>query len=100
MNDADVTILGKLDYRNDKRLFGIKRADRRYHMLVIGRTGTGKSTFLANLIKSDLVNGEGVAILDPHGDLANLARDFVPPTRADDVIVFDPADPSNTLTFN
>ena len=100
MTDQDVTPLGQVDYRNDVRLFGIRRADRRYHMLVIGRTGTGKSTFLANVIRSDLEKGEGVALLDPHGDLAEQVRRFVPPSRANDLLVFDPADPANNLTFN
>lgn len=100
MNHDDVTLLGQIDYRNDKRLFGIKRGDRRYHMLLIGRTGAGKSTFLAQLIRQDVANGEGLAVLDPHGDLANAARESIPPARAHDVILFDPADPANALTFN
>jgi len=98
MIDA-ITPFAQVDFRDDDRVFGIKRNDRRYHFLTIGRTGTGKSTLLANLIKGDLQYGEGVAVLDPHGDLAATARRFLPRWRKD-VIVFDPGSPDNRLTFN
>jgi hypothetical protein len=99
MNDDDVTPIGQVDFRQDHRVFGIKRKDRRYHLLTIGRTGTGKSTLLAGLIRSDLERGEGVAVLDPHGDLAETAARFVGRERRD-VFVFRPGDPNNRLTFN
>src|SRR3989304_1695965 len=98
MIDA-ITPFAQVDFRDDDRVFGIKRNDRRFHFLTIGRTGTGKSTLLANLIKGDLQYGEGVAVLDPHGDLAATARRFLPRWRKD-VIVFDPGSPDNRLTFN
>ena len=98
MNDP-ITPFAQVDFRDDNRVFGIKRNDRRYHFLTIGRTGTGKSTLLANLIKGDLQYGEGVAVLDPHGDLAATARRLLPRWRKD-VIVFDPGSPDNRLTFN
>jgi len=66
--------IGRVDWREDSRVFGLKRNDRRYHMLAIGRTGAGKSTLLGSLIESDLRHGEGVAVFDPHGDLADAAR--------------------------
>jgi hypothetical protein len=94
-----VTPFARVDHRNDQRIFGIKRADRRYHVLTIGRTGTGKSTLLAHLINGDLNNGEGLAVLDPHGDLAAAVWKHLPRWRRD-VIVFDPGDPANRLTFN
>lgn len=64
-----VTYLGKANARNRNTPFGIKRADRRSHIYVIGRTGTGKSTLLLNMIRQDIANGEGGALFDPHGDL-------------------------------
>ena len=94
-----VTPFARVDYRDDNRVFGIKREDRRYHLLAIGRTGTGKSTLLTNFIKSDLENGEGLAVLDPHGDLAQMATHLVPESRSD-VLIFEPGNPDNQLRFN
>lgn len=93
-----ITPFGRVTWREDHRVFGIKRSDRRYHFLTIGRTGTGKSTLLATLIKADLEVGEGVAVLDPHGDLAKTAEQLVPSWR-NDVIIFDPSQPE-CPTFN
>ncbi len=99
MSTEIVTPFARVDFRDDNRVFGIKRNDRRFHFLTIGRTGTGKSTLLANLIKGDLEHGEGVAVIDPHGDLAEIAKRAVPAWRKD-VFIFDPGDPSCDLTFN
>lgn len=68
-------------------------------MLTVGRTGTGKSTLLANLIQADLNHAEGIGLLDPHGDLAAMMIERTPTWRPD-TIVFRPGDPDNTLTFN
>jgi hypothetical protein len=59
--DHRVTYLARVDYRRDRRVFGIKRADRRSHVYIIGKTGTGKSTLLANMIRQDILAGEGLA---------------------------------------
>lgn len=83
-----ITPFAQVDYRDDHRVFGIKKNDRRYHFLTIGRTGTGKSTLLATLIKGDLEYEAGVAVIDPHGDLADTAARVVPRRRTD-VIVGD-----------
>src|SRR5712692_2188399 len=95
-----ITPFARVDFRHDSRVFGVKRKDRRYHLLTIGRTGAGKSNLLANLIKGDLEHAEGMAVLDPHGDLAAAAEGFVPAWRRKEVIIFRPGDPQNTLTFN
>lgn len=95
-----ITPFAKVDFRGDHRVFGMKRQDRRYHLLTIGRSGAGKSNLLANLIKGDIERAEGVAVLDPHGDLADMARQFVPAWRQKEVFFFDPGDPENRLTFN
>src|SRR5438552_3290507 len=97
MNQRIIPI-GRVDWREDSRVFGLKRNDRRYHMLAIGRTGAGKSTLLGNLIEADLRAGEGVAVFDPHGDLAAAARTAMPADR-DDGLFFSPGKPGNTLTF-
>jgi hypothetical protein len=71
--------------------FGIRLHDRRQHAYAIGQTGTGKSTLLRNLILQDIEAGRGVALIDPHGDLASDILDQIPPWRTNDVVYFDPA---------
>jgi type IV secretory pathway VirB4 component len=68
--DNTITYLGRTTFRNRGVSFGIKESDRLYHMYVIGRTGTGKSTLLETLMRQDIAQGNGMALLDPHGDLA------------------------------
>lgn len=74
--------------------------DRRRHMHVIGKTGTGKSTLLYSLMLQDLAAGRGFALLDPHGDLAQAVIDTVPADRTNDVIYFNPADLEFPIGFN
>lgn len=69
-------------------------------MYIIGKTGTGKSTLLSNLLVSDIRNGEGLALIDPHGDLADNILNFVPERRMEDVIFFNPADIHYPIAFN
>ena len=70
------------------------------HMYVIGASGTGKSTLLLNLIIQDIQNGQGLAVLDPHGDLVDQILEFIPKSRLDDVVFFDPADEEYPMGFN
>jgi len=91
-NDNEIILFAETNYRNIRKKFGIKRQDRRRHMYLIGKTGTGKSTALENMIYQDIQMGHGVAIVDPHGDLAERALDFVPANRINDVVYFNPAD--------
>src|SRR5687767_8836306 len=95
-----ITPFARVEFRGDNRVFGVKRRDRRYHLLAIGRTGAGKSNLLKNLIKGDVERAEGVGVLDPHGDLATAAEKCVPIWRRREMIVFRPGDPANLLTFN
>jgi len=74
--------------------------DRRRHLYLIGKSGTGKSTLLFNMMISDLAGGRGFALLDPHGDLARDVADAVPAQRTNDVVYFDPADLSHPVAFN
>lgn len=93
-------ILGKSIYRGKETLVRIKDADRRRHMYEIGQTGTGKSVFLESLAIQDIVNGKGVCVLDPHGDLAETILSHVPKERAEDVIYFDPSDTQRPMGIN
>src|ERR1041385_9508174 len=67
--DDQVTMFARTNARTDRRVFGIKQQDRRAHMYIIGKTGTGKSSLLKTLVRQDIRNGAGLALLDPHGDL-------------------------------
>jgi hypothetical protein len=70
------------------------------HTHIIGATGTGKSTLLYNLIQQDLANGEGIAVLDPHGDLIDRVLGVIPPERINDVVLLDPTDEEFSIGFN
>ena len=74
--------------------------ERRRHLYIVGQTGTGKSTLLLNLIRQDLVAGEGIALLDPHGDLAEAALAHVPRARTNDLVYINPADIERPIGFN
>ncbi|PIR88033.1 MAG: hypothetical protein COU10_01370 [Candidatus Harrisonbacteria bacterium CG10_big_fil_rev_8_21_14_0_10_45_28] len=99
-NSKDVIYLARCDYRNQDRLFGIKRKDRRQHVYVIGKTGVGKSALLHNMITQDIQNGEGLAVVDPHGELVEGILSVIPKSRMDDVIYFNPADIDYHIGFN
>src|SRR5258707_14856683 len=70
------------------------------HCHIVGASGTGKSTLLFNLIRQDIENGEGVAVLDPHGDLIDRICGIIPPERVADVVLVDPADDEYAIGFN
>jgi hypothetical protein len=70
------------------------------HTHIIGASGTGKSTLLFNLIQQDIQNGEGIAVLDPHGDLIDRILGIIPPERINDVILVDPSDEEYSIGFN
>ncbi len=95
-----ITLIGETDFRNQKRRFGIKELDRQRHVYVIGKTGTGKTTLLENMAKQDIQAGRGLAIVDPHGEFAEKMIDFVPSSRVNDVIYFNPADLDFPIAFN
>jgi type IV secretory pathway TraG/TraD family ATPase VirD4 len=78
----------------------VERDDRRRHMYIIGKTGTGKSEFLKQMIMQDIHNGEGLAVIDPHGDLVEDILRLMPTSRSEDVILFDPSDLTRPMGFN
>ncbi|MDO8470316.1 MAG: type IV secretion system DNA-binding domain-containing protein, partial [bacterium] len=98
--DKDVIYFGRVNFRNANRLFGIKRKDRRQHMYVIGKTGTGKTTLIHNMMVQDVANGEGMAVVDPHGELVEGLLEKIPAERISDVVYFNPADPDSAIGFN
>ncbi|MCU0679142.1 MAG: type IV secretion system DNA-binding domain-containing protein [Planctomycetes bacterium] len=93
-------IIGRNIYRAVATEIRIKRPDRRRHMYIIGKSGVGKSQFMAGLAIQDILNGEGVCVIDPHGDLIDDIIDRIPPERAEDVILFAPADTVRPLALN
>ncbi len=96
----DVVYFARTDFRNTNRLFGIKRKDRRQHMYVVGKTGTGKTALLNNFAVQDIANGEGLCVIDPHGEFVEGLLDKIPEERINDVIYFNPADPNFHIGFN
>ena len=94
------TVLGKVQFRNDRTLVRISDDDLRRHLFVIGKTGTGKSTFLSNVVRQQMESGKGCVLIDPHGQLANDVLAYVPKRRKNDVVRFDASDSSNLPSFN
>ena len=94
----DVSHLGNTSGRLPHRRFGIKQNDRLFHVHVIGKTGTGKTTLLETLLRQDIDAGRGVALIDPHGDLALRVREYA--RKREDVIYIDAADPNAPVGYN
>jgi hypothetical protein len=88
----EINFFARTEYKNKVATFGIKREDRRKHLYIVGKTGTGKSTAIANMAINDMRNGEGMAVVDPHGDLCEALLDYVPSYRINDVAYLDPSD--------
>ena len=107
-SDHGITFFGRTNYRGDRwtfnKVFGIRRKDRRSHIYIIGKTGTGKSHLLRTLILGDLkspaLTRQGFALLDPHGDLVESILPRIPQHRKKDVIYFNVPDTANPLAFN
>jgi len=96
----DLAMFGETTYQNERKIFGIKRLDRRRHMYVIGKTGSGKSRLLQLLLLSDIQNGHGCCLIDPHGDLAEELLTYIPKSRINDVVYVNPADKDFPIGFN
>lgn len=100
VDSKEVSFFGETNYRNEKRIFGIKRVDRRRHLYVVGKTGSGKSRLLQLLLISDILSGQGCCLLDPHGDLAQELLEYIPKERINDVVYIDPSDREFPIGFN
>lgn len=93
-------VLGKSVFRRAEQTFGIKTDDRRRHVYIVGKTGMGKSVLLQNMIFTDVHKDRGLAVIDPHGDLAEAVLQFIPKRRTNDVTIFDPSDTDFPIAFN
>lgn len=93
-------LLGRNRYANSSTDIFLTPDDRLRHLYTIGQTGTGKTTFLKNMIVQDIENGEGLCFIDPHGvDVLDLLS-RIPPHRMDDVVYFDPAHLERPMGLN
>ena len=99
-HDRQISAFGITNFRGMQKQFGIYRRDRNRHVYIIGQTGTGKSGLLELLALSDIFHNQGYAIIDPHGDFAIDNLKFIPPSRINDVIYFNPADTAYPMGFN
>lgn len=100
MPPNELSVFGTTNYHNQNMRFGIKRVDRRRHLYIVGKSGTGKSKMLELLINADIQAGKGVGVLDPHGDLVDNVLKYIPEHRKDDIILFDPGDTDYPIAFN
>ena len=93
-------LLGTNDHAGETIEVRLSAEQRTRHTHMIGASGTGKSTLLFNLIRQDIENGEGIAVLDPHGDLIDRICGIIPSNRIDDVVLVDPSDAEYSVGFN
>jgi len=100
VDEEAVCLFAQTNFRNQMRRFGIKTDDRRRHMYVIGKTGMGKTTLMENMVLQDIYKGNGIGVVDPHGDFAEKILNFIPPHRINDVVYFNPADVGFPIGFN
>jgi len=95
-----LTLIGITNFRSTNQRFGIKDKDRLAHIFCIGKTGVGKSTLLSNMAISDIEKGKGLAVIDPHGDVAETLLKHIPAHRKHDLIYFNPSDLEHPIAFN
>jgi len=100
MEGGHVIHIGRVDFRNDDRIFGIKDEDRFLHIYIMEKTGTGKSTLLETMALQDLERGNDFAFIDPHGDLVARIAARIPPSLRDKVIYLDATDPNQPYGYN
>jgi len=98
--NPDITFFGQTNFRNEQVRFGIRPDDRRRHIYIIGQTGTGKTTLMKNMAFSDIEEGRGFCVIDPHGEFADRILDYIPENRVNDVIYFNPSDTTWPIAFN
>jgi CxxC-x17-CxxC domain-containing protein len=90
----------RTNFRGQNKIFGIKLSDRRQHMYIVGKTGTGKTNLIKNIAIQDINSGRGLCVVDPHGELVEELLEKIPKDRSKDVIYFNPADSEYPLGFN
>jgi hypothetical protein len=97
---TDGLLLGYNLFRGAKKPIRLTKGDRQRHVYAVGQTGTGKSTFLENLAYQDMLNGDGFAFVDPHGDTVDKLLSLIPKERTEDVIYFNPSDMDFPMGLN
>jgi len=97
---SGIVSFARTQFRSQRDLVSLALDDRRRHLTILGKTGTGKTTLLQNLIVADIQAGHGVACIEPHGDLADSLLELIPRSRTNDVVLFDVGDSSHPLSFN
>lgn len=96
----NVNFFAATEFKNQNTIFGIKDIDRRKHVYIMGKTGAGKSTLIANMAIDDIRKGRGIGIIDPHGDLCETVLDYIPKRRLNDVVYLEPFDTERTFSLN
>lgn len=97
---SEINFFGITNFRNTQKKFGIKLDDRRRHFYSVGKTGMGKTEMLKNMAIQDIQGGNGTGFIDPHGEAAEELLHFIPSSRVNDVIYFNPADTDYPIAFN
>ena len=95
-----INVFARTNFRNKDIAFGIKPDDRRRHVYIIGKTGMGKTTMIENMIVQDIQAGNGVTFVDPHGDSVEKVLNYIPSSRINDVVYFNPSDLDYPIAFN
>jgi len=99
--DEGMNLIGRVAFRGEeKKVYFASRNDRRRHFYLIGQTGTGKTSLLREMIRQDIENGEGVGVIDPHGELIEDTLANIPKERAEDVVLFEPFDLERPIGLN
>ncbi|MBT3349189.1 type IV secretory system conjugative DNA transfer family protein [bacterium] len=98
--DSDISFFGETNFHGKQIPFGVRRSDRRRHLYTVGKSGSGKSKLMELLIQNDILEGKGVGVLDPHGDLVDNILKCIPENRIKDVVIFDPSDMNFPICFN
>jgi DNA helicase HerA-like ATPase len=97
--DSSIKYFAKANWGNENQPFGIRSDDMQYHMAIIGKTGTGKSNLLLNLMKSDVEAKRGFCLIDPHGDLIETLFATIPNSRKKDVVYVNLLDPTLSIGY-
>ena len=99
--EKGLNVIGKVRFRGEEKIVSFaSREDRRRHFYIIGQTGTGKTSLLREMIRQDIQNGEGVAVIDPHGELVEAALESISKERVEDVVLFEPFDLERPVGLN